>query len=153
MSRGRRRKGKKGEESRVEGGGEAKTVEEKGGEGGGKQSLQREDVKWRDGGEGGSEGQGIGVVGSVPEGEGGGGEESLSISHTLRHPSERQCYLEMKTNYAKQFSILLFLFLWFRTTKNAVPNPNGGYGKIFRKPCFHTDLIVSCQQCMTKQQM
>ena len=33
--------------------------------------------------------------------KGGGGEESSSISHMLRHPSARQCYFEMKTNYAQ----------------------------------------------------
>ena len=45
----------------------------------------------------------------TPEGKGGG--EGRSISHMLRHPSARQCYFEMKTIYAPEFSILSSLIL------------------------------------------
>ena len=49
----------------------------------------------------------------APEGEGGGGgDESSSIAHMLRHPSARQCYFEMKTNKEHYFSILSSIILW-----------------------------------------
>ena len=53
------------------------------------------------------------MVGSAPEGEGG-GEESSSISHMLRHPSARQCYFEMKPISAPLFSVLSIIILWNR---------------------------------------
>ena len=48
----------------------------------------------------------------APEGEGGGGgDESSSIAHMLRHPSVRQCYFEMKTNKEPYFSNLSSIIL------------------------------------------
>ena len=54
----------------------------------------------------------------TPEGKGGG--EGRSISHMLRHPSARQCYFEMKTIYAPEFSILSSLILCVMCTAEGV---------------------------------